>query len=119
MYINPINQNFMSSRVKAPGYPAKIKRSLEKLPELQIIADKRNVYFKLSPSKNDLQKTMLTVFKRGIDHIADIPGYAMTHDTGDQVYINWETTIYEGEVPNNKEALVERVKQIFGYSEHL
>ena len=117
MFINPINQNFTSSRIKVMNYPAKVKKSIKSLPEIQMMAEKKDVYFKFSPTKNNLEKTNMVILKRGIDHIADIPEYALTHDTGDQVYINWEKVLYEGEVSANKNSIIDKAKQILGFGD--
>ena len=114
MNINPINLSFKSYRVEvSKEYSKLIRKQISTSSVLNILAEKNDVFLKFTPSKT-LGNTLMQVFKKGIDHVADIPKYALAHDTGDQVYINWEEKIAELESPCVKDTIESKVKSFFG-----
>ena len=118
MLINPISLNFESSRVRVSrAHEKSIRKTLKSLPELDIMARKQDVYFTFKPSEKNPMNTVMTIFKRGIDHIADVPEYALKHDTGDQVYINWTKDICKEELPTKPNVIIERAKQYLGFAD--
>jgi len=118
MLIKPIQQSFGSSRVMVDkSHPKAVQKLIKSYPELSILGEKRDVYFRFAPSLKSASKTVMTMFKRGIDHVADIPEYAIEHQTGDQVYIYWEKDLYEEELPIQGNAIVQKVKKILDFTD--
>ena len=117
MLVNPINQNFESSRVMVSRkYPKQMRKNIKSINLLNAIAEKKGVYLKFSPSK-ELGYTKMDVFRKGIDHVTDIPEYAVKNQTGDQVYISWEQKIGEKEMPLKRNAISDGVREFFGYAD--
>ena len=99
MTINAIKSFFSPSRIEVAKNIRNRGIDFKKSPVLKQLAEQNDVFIKLSDSKlNDPAKINMQVFRRGIDHVCDIPEYALKHDTGDQIYINWEKKISESEV---------------------
>ncbi len=114
MYINPVDQSFTSYRIEvSKEYSKHLRKQIKTNPILEVVAEKNDVFLKFIPSQN-LGNTILQIFKRGIDHIADIPAYALKHNTGDQVYINWEEKIAELEIPCNQKSIEKKIRNLFG-----
>ena len=51
----------------------------------------------------------MTIFKRRIDHIADIPKFAIKNYVGASIYVPWEKVVFRREIPENVE--VEEIKK--------
>ena len=118
MFINPVQQNFGSSRVLVDrAHTNAVRKLIKSYSELPIMGEKMDVFFKFTPSQKNALNTVMTVSRRGIDHVADIPEYALEHDTGDQVYIHWEKDISKEELPIHVNAIVQRAKEILGLAD--
>ena len=118
MFINPINQNFCSSRVKvSKAHTKAVQNKLKSYSEMEIMAAKRNVYLEFSPLADEQAKTRLRVFKKGIDHVADIPEYAVQNNTGDQVYIPWIRQIYQEDLSVERDNVVNSLKRILRFGD--
>ena len=76
---------------------------------------KYDVFVRFSESKmGDPRYVNMQIFRRGIDHVADIPEYAVSHNTGDSVYINWEKQLSEMELSPME--IESKFKSIFGHN---
>ena len=86
------------------------KQIFSNMKKVENLAKEHDVYIKLMPSNERNGNSSVQVLKKGISHVADIPEYALTHNTGDQVYINWTKEIGKKDVPSNEFAISNVIK---------
>ena len=115
MQIAAIRNLFSPSRIEVAKEIKNRGIDFRNLPVLNLLAEKKDVFVSLSQSKKAPGLINMKVFKRGIDHVADIPEYAVQHQTGDQVYISWERKIDEADL--SPMAIEDRIKMFFGYND--
>ena len=114
MLINPIQQNFGCSRISVSKvFTRDFKKAVKASSELKEIAKRNDIYFDFSKINLSQSYNMMTVFKRGIDHVADIPEFAIKNYIGDSIYIPWEKVVYKREIPENVEKIIYIVKKYF------
>jgi len=113
MLINSISQSFGCSRISvSKEYPKALQKTLKRTSELKEIAKKNDVYLNISPSKKDSSNTLITIFRKKISHICDKPELALSQDTGDRIYINWEKIIVQKETETNPESIVNSINYL-------
>ncbi|MBE7711395.1 MAG: hypothetical protein E7Z92_04565 [Cyanobacteria bacterium SIG31] len=115
MSIKAIVGLFSPSRIEVAKSIRNRGMNFKNLPVLNSIAEKQDVFVSLAESKKDPRLINMKIFRRGIDHVSDIPEYALEHQTGDQIYINWERKIDESDV--SPFALEDRMKKVFGHND--
>lgn len=109
--IHSIKSTLGLSRVEYSGSFSKgMKKRFSNMVNVEKLAAENDVYVKLSPSEK-LGNAFVQVMRKGIDHVADVPAYVKSHDTGDQVYINWTKVLGAKDVPSNEFAVSTVVKQ--------
>ncbi len=97
MFIKAIDRFFSPSRIEFTkelrlrgfGY-------LEK--ELNKAAHKRDVYVRLASSEKNTGMLTMEVLRKKYEHVADVPEYAVKHQTGDSVYVAVEKTIVSQDI---------------------
>ena len=66
--------------------------------ELNKTAYEKDVYVRIFESKKNPALFTMQIFRHGYDHVADIPEYAVKHQTGDTVYIAREKDVVTKDV---------------------
>lgn len=99
------------------SYPKYARNYFKAIPEISKIAAKKDVFIRFSPVENPQKRnvvlTRMEIFEKRIDHVADIPEYAVEHQTGDQVYISWEKKLYDANIVRGKASILGKIKDFF------
>ena len=110
--IHSVKSAFGLSRVEfSRGFEKSKRKLFSDMPKVESLAKEHDVYVKLTPSQENNGRSLVQILKKGISHVADIPEYALKHDTGDQVYINWTEEIGKRDVASNEFAISNVIKQ--------
>ena len=113
MLLHPVSQNFGCSRISiSKDYPKSLGKILKKSPELKEIAKKDNIYINFSNSEKNTNYTLLTILRKKIRHVTEVPEYAIKNNTGDNIYINWEKILIQRETESNAEKIIETIKYL-------
>ena len=97
MLIKAIDRIFSPSRVELSkelrlrgfGY---LKKELNK------VAHHSDVYVRLSSSEKNPGMLTMEILRKKFEHVADVPEYAVKHQTGDSVYVAVEKSLVTKEI---------------------
>ena len=113
MLLHQVSQNFGCSRISiSKDYPKNLEKILKKSSELKEVAKRDNVYINFSKSEKNTNNTILTILKKKIRHVTEVPEYALENNTGDSIYVNWEKVLIQRETESNAEKIIDTIKHL-------
>ena len=119
MIIKGLKNLVSPSRIEVAGCLTKADKKMFRimLPDVEMLAQKHDVFVRFSAQKGKDTKLSMDIFEKGCSHVAELPSDVVLKGFLGGVYIPWERTLYKSDDCGGFAKISDTVKRLFGYED--
>ena len=119
MIIRSLKTLFSPSRIEVAGDLTKKDRKMFQfmLPDVELLAQKHDVFVKFNAQRGKDTKLGMEVFKKGVSHVYDIPTGAECEIYPDRLSVPWKISLYKSDDCGGFREISSTIKRILGYED--